>query len=124
VTEECRRLAGIWCFIRDPYAGPRVWLHYLPLYIVRGSYLLRIYASHHYSLSLHYWSSTSLCSGNSAIGSVRHNEAARSARLNVQPESTLSWPRILASARTITKWQTSSCGEWDVGGGSWLREAL
>ncbi|KAH7101818.1 family A G protein-coupled receptor-like protein [Auriculariales sp. MPI-PUGE-AT-0066] len=26
-------LAGLWCFVTDEYSGPRVYLHYLPIYI-------------------------------------------------------------------------------------------
>ncbi|KAH7101839.1 family A G protein-coupled receptor-like protein [Auriculariales sp. MPI-PUGE-AT-0066] len=26
-------LAGLWCFVTDPYSGPRVYLHYVPIYV-------------------------------------------------------------------------------------------
>lgn len=45
-------IAGLWCFIPDPYAGPRVWLHYCPIFTT-AAIIVVMYGSVFWKLRQH-----------------------------------------------------------------------
>ncbi|KZV85049.1 family A G protein-coupled receptor-like protein [Exidia glandulosa HHB12029] len=85
-------IAGIWCFIPDEYSGPRVWLHYFPIYI-SAFIIFVVYGSVFWKLQRHvHHSQNTSQSHRTTNGIADEGQAGRNAQVNNVANKLLWYP--------------------------------
>lgn len=84
-------IAGLWCFIPDEYGGPRVWLHYFPIYC-SAFVIFVVYGSVFWKLRRHLQASQGTSQTQRTTNPVADEQQARTAQVSNVANKLLWYP--------------------------------